>query len=204
MEKASTRDLWGNGKGSAELGMFSRHTSISNILKGEKNASYSSMTAEQDERRDKEKLIWIQMQKIRASEWQSLSYVWLFVTPWTVACQAPLSLEFSRQEDWSGMPFHSLPQKVKTPKIFHRHTKPNYFKSKREFKEAIFKSKRQLRKITESVYAMHETTAWIAYTDLEKLRNKITRGWILRLQNPHVEARISIIAKHDCIWRWGL
>ena len=57
MEKASTRELWGNGKGSAELGMFSRHTSISNILKGEKNASYSSMTAEQDERRDKEKLI---------------------------------------------------------------------------------------------------------------------------------------------------
>ena len=27
---------------------------------------------------------------------QSLSRVWLFVTPWTVACQAPLSMEFSR------------------------------------------------------------------------------------------------------------
>jgi len=26
-------------------------------------------------------------------------------TPWTVACQAPLSLEFSRQEYWSGLPF---------------------------------------------------------------------------------------------------
>ena len=26
-------------------------------------------------------------------------------TPWTVAHQAPLSLEFSRQEDWSGLPF---------------------------------------------------------------------------------------------------
>ena len=27
--------------------------------------------------------------------------------PWTVACQAPLSMEFSRQEYWSRLPFHS-------------------------------------------------------------------------------------------------
>ena len=39
---------------------------------------------------------------------QSLSYVWLFATPWTVAHQAPLSTEFSRQECWSGEPFLSL------------------------------------------------------------------------------------------------
>ena len=30
-----------------------------------------------------------------------------FATPWTVACQAPLSLEFSRQEYWSGWLFPS-------------------------------------------------------------------------------------------------
>ena len=30
------------------------------------------------------------------------------VTPWTVACKAPLSMGFSRQEDWSGLPFPSL------------------------------------------------------------------------------------------------
>ena len=29
------------------------------------------------------------------------------VTLWTVACQAPLSTEFSRQEDWSGLRFPS-------------------------------------------------------------------------------------------------
>ena len=29
------------------------------------------------------------------------------VTPWTVACQAPLSMGFSRQEYWSGLPFSS-------------------------------------------------------------------------------------------------
>ena len=34
----------------------------------------------------------------------SISHVQLFVTPWTVACQAPLSMGFSRQEYWSGLP----------------------------------------------------------------------------------------------------
>ena len=33
-----------------------------------------------------------------------LSHVQLFVTPWTVAHQAPLSMGFSRQEYWSGLP----------------------------------------------------------------------------------------------------
>ena len=36
-----------------------------------------------------------------------LSCVLLFATPWTVACQVPLSMEFSRQEYWSGLPFPS-------------------------------------------------------------------------------------------------
>ena len=31
--------------------------------------------------------------------------VQLFMTPWTVARLAPLSMEFSRQEYWSGLPF---------------------------------------------------------------------------------------------------
>ena len=38
---------------------------------------------------------------------KSLSCVQLFVTPWTVAYQAPQSMEFSRQEFWSGLPFPS-------------------------------------------------------------------------------------------------
>ena len=37
----------------------------------------------------------------------SLSHVQLFVTPWTVARQVLLSMEFSRQEFWSGLPFSS-------------------------------------------------------------------------------------------------
>ena len=38
---------------------------------------------------------------------KSLSCVQLFVTPWTVAYQAPPSVGFSRQEYWSGLPFPS-------------------------------------------------------------------------------------------------
>ena len=34
--------------------------------------------------------------------------LWLFVIPWTVSCQAPLSMGFPRQEYWSGLPFPSL------------------------------------------------------------------------------------------------
>ena len=36
---------------------------------------------------------------------QLTSHVWLFVTPWTVVCQAPLSRGFSRQGYWSRLPF---------------------------------------------------------------------------------------------------
>ena len=38
---------------------------------------------------------------------KSLSCVRLFSTPWTLAYQSPLSMEFSRQEYWSGLPFPS-------------------------------------------------------------------------------------------------
>ena len=34
----------------------------------------------------------------------SLSHVRFFMIPWTVASQAPLSMEFSKQEYWSGLP----------------------------------------------------------------------------------------------------
>ena len=36
-----------------------------------------------------------------------LTHVRLFVTPWNVPCHTPLSMGFSRQEYWSGLPFAS-------------------------------------------------------------------------------------------------
>ena len=47
------------------------------------------------------------MQKIKVKV-NLLSRVRLFASPWTVAYQAPLSMGFSRQEYWSGLPFPSL------------------------------------------------------------------------------------------------
>ena len=53
-----------------------------------------------------------------------------FVTPWTVACQAPLSMGFPRQEYWRGLPFPSagdLPHPGKRKQVsncdFHVWTK---------------------------------------------------------------------------------
>ena len=40
------------------------------------------------------------------------------VTPWTVACQAPLSMEFSSQEYWSGLPFFSRGHLPKRDRIW--------------------------------------------------------------------------------------
>ena len=53
---------------------------------------------------------------------KSLSCLQLFVTPWTVAHQAPPSMEFSRQEYWSGLPFPSpgiFPTQGSNPGLLH-------------------------------------------------------------------------------------
>ena len=38
------------------------------------------------------------------------------MTPWIVACQAPVSQEFPRQEYWDGLPFSS-PENLPNPRI---------------------------------------------------------------------------------------
>ena len=45
-----------------------------------------------------------------------LNCVQLLATPWTVACQAPLSMEFPSQEHWSRLPFPS-PEDLPDPGI---------------------------------------------------------------------------------------
>ena len=49
----------------------------------------------------------------------AVSRVWLFATPWTMAHQAPPSVEFSRQEYWSGLPVPS-PEDLPDPEIAGR------------------------------------------------------------------------------------
>ena len=56
-------------------------------------------------------LEWVAISFSNAWKWKvkvkSLSRVWLLATPWTAAHQAPLSMGFSRQEYWSGVPLPS-------------------------------------------------------------------------------------------------
>ena len=56
-------------------------------------------------------LEWVAIYFSNAWKWKvkgkSLSRVWLLSTPWTAAHQAPLSIGFSRQEYWSGVPLPS-------------------------------------------------------------------------------------------------
>ena len=54
---------------------------------------------------------------------KSLSCVRLLVTPWTAAYQAPLSMGFSRQEYWSGLPLPSpweAPTGIKIPENWQK------------------------------------------------------------------------------------
>ena len=56
-------------------------------------------------------LEWVAISFSSAWKWKlkvkSLSCIWLVVTPWTAAYQAPPSMGFSRQEYWSGVPLPS-------------------------------------------------------------------------------------------------
>ena len=57
-------------------------------------------------------LEWVAISSSNACKWKvkvkSLSRVQLLATPWTAAYQAPLSMGFSRQEYWSGMPLRKF------------------------------------------------------------------------------------------------
>ena len=63
------------------------------------------------------KIVNIYPPNIKVKE-KSLSCVLLFAIPWTVAHQAPLSMGFSRQEYWSGLPF-PMPEDLSNPRIKH-------------------------------------------------------------------------------------
>ena len=49
---------------------------------------------------------------------KSLSRAQLFATPWPVAYRAPQSMEFSRQENWSGLPLNPKSQKFDATKVY--------------------------------------------------------------------------------------
>ena len=66
-------------------------------------------------------LEWVAISFSSAWKWKvkvkSLSHVQLFITPWTAPYQPPLSMGFSRQEYWSGVPLPSLRVEVLLERI---------------------------------------------------------------------------------------
>ena len=68
-------------------------------------------------------LEWVAISFSNAWKWKvkvkSLSRVWLLATPWIAAHQAPLSMGFSRQECWSGVPLPSPCGTLNYFKIHH-------------------------------------------------------------------------------------
>ena len=88
---------WGCGSLGMMAGLRARRTTVSQVL------SHCDQEVYKWQQHGGRKLgitIWLKQVKL-------LSRVWLFATPWTVAHQAPPTMEFSRQEYWSGLPFPS-------------------------------------------------------------------------------------------------
>ena len=75
----------------------------------------------------------------------------LFATPWTKACQAPLSMGFSRKEHWSGLPFPS-PEDLSYPGIepgspaLQVDSLPTEPPGKPQYSAAAAKSPKQIRR----------------------------------------------------------
>ena len=95
------------------------------------------------------------------------SCVWLFVTPWTVAHQAPLSMGFSRQEHWSGLPCPS-PGDLPDPRdwIWISHIAGSYFQShqRSQIKKLLFRNVNDLQ--LKLVKLPFELRFWCPWADL--------------------------------------
>ena len=115
---------------------------------------------------------------------ESFSCVWLLVTPWTAAYQAPPSMGFSRQEYWSGLPLPSL----EIPAELFKSLKDGAIKVLHLLFQQIWKSqqwpqdwKRSIliplpKKVSTKECANHWTTAFIAHA--RKSMFKILHAWL--------------------------
>ena len=73
-------------------------------------------------------LEWVAISFSNVWKWKvkvkSLSRVWLLATPWTTAYQAPLSMGFSRQDYWSGVPLPSPKPRLGATNLDFRNQNP--------------------------------------------------------------------------------
>ena len=91
------------------------------------------------------------------------SCVRLFATPWTVAYQAPLSMEFPRQEYWSGLPFPILgalpnpgiePASLASPALAGRSLPPHHLRSLSHHRDLLQEGEGPPVVAKESVYLL--------------------------------------------------
>ena len=88
---------------------------------------------------------------------QLLSRVRLFATPWTAAYQVPPSMGFSRQENWSGLPFPS-PGDLPDPGIEHKCC-ANKFWGTCEVSDSLCKAETHISSPTEMCVGVHRGTS---------------------------------------------
>ena len=126
---------------------------------------------------------------VKWSEVKSLSRVRLFETPWTVAYQAPQSMEFSRQESWNGLPVPS-PGALPDPGIKPWCRQTLYHLSHQG-------SPVRLLQLSPAGLQSH-TLCWAC---LSSTRTLACGTW-LGVHNSHSYRRISPIQLFSTLWIW--
>ena len=118
-----------------------------------------------------------------------LSRVQLFATPWTVVHQAPLSMGFSRQEYWSGLPFPS-PEDLPNPGI---ETRSPGLQADSLLFEPPWKSKSPER--VQQYILLHQTPKVLCHQTLKMTSGFqiVMNGWLFTNKNVCHWSQISRI-----------
>ena len=119
--------------------------------------------------------LWLFLEQFYKVKVKSLSRVRLFATPWTVAYQSPLSMGFSRQEYWSGLPFPSpgdLPDPGVKPRssALQADTLPSEPPGK---PRAVLVSQKLIRKYREFSYTTYP------FTNLSMCQMNVPNKWYI-------------------------
>ena len=129
---------------------------------------------------------------------QSLSCVQLFVTPWTVAHQAPLSVGFSRQQYWSGLPTGGTPPMAKVVRKEARHYTKGRSSLRRPPVPEDLPPKPESAYFTALCSHLH---LWL-YGGLSPTTS-LSEGVNLQLQSIKIPGRDKTVSTYKLLWRFS-
>ena len=139
------------------------------------------------------------MSKLCCAVLSRFSHVWLFMALWTVAHQVPLSMGFSRQEYWSGLPClppGDLPDpRTKPTSLMSPALAGGFFTSNTTWEAPLSKLKRQrltignFFQLEKTIHEIHLRTA-----NLKIWKNK----WIL---GNNRKAKHQFYSRRTSLWR---